>query len=516
MQLKELIENLEIRLAQGPGTPEVHAIVYDSRKAAPGTLFCALPGANDKSLDGHDFCEDAYRRGCRLFLCRFVPDFLRDKADVSLVLAADTRAALAEISARFFDYPAKRVKLIALTGTKGKTTISYMLRSIFEDAGKKVGLIGSNGVMYPRDGQAPFYKKLLNTTPESYLLHGFLKDMADAGVEYVFLEATSQGFMMHRTDGIVFDAALYTNIAPDHISKTEHESFEHYFACKKQIFRQTKLCFVNRDTELFDRIVEGVPEEILRTYGFADENAGTAENSAHPADYSAKNVRLTRRGSHMSVEFDCCAPAWEAPLCVDIPGRFNAENALGAVCLADHFGIHRDAIASGLARTVVAGRMEYVDVPAPYTVLIDFAHNRLSMEAMFHTAHAYHPNRILCVFGLEGDRAHIRRFDSGEVLGREADYTILSDASPRTDDPDQILSDIAAGMERGGGSGKYEILRSRYQSIPKILDMAQEGDVVLLVGKGNVLYEEVHGVNTPIDERAIVADYFRTNLRASL
>jgi UDP-N-acetylmuramoyl-L-alanyl-D-glutamate--2,6-diaminopimelate ligase len=409
-----------------------------------------------------------------------------------------------------------------------------MLRSIFEDAGKKVGLIGSNGVMYPQDGQEAFYKKLLNTTPESYVLQGFLRDMADAGVEYVFLEATSQGFMMHRTDGIVFDAALFTNISPDHISKTEHKDFDEYFACKKQIFAQTKICYVNRSMELFDRVVDGVPPELIRTYGFAgsgsrvgarddkggawddkggarDDSGGAVIAAAEPQstlDYSASNVRLAQHGTHMDVEFDCTAPTWELPICVSIPGRFNAENALGAVCIADYFGIAKEAIRSGLARTVVAGRMEYVDVPAPYTVLIDFAHNRLSMEGMMETAKSYGPKRILCVFGLEGDRAHIRRFDSGEILGRDADYTILSDASPRTDDPDQILADIGAGIERAGGKDRYEILRSRYESIPKILDMAREGDIVLLVGKGNVLYEEVHGVNTPIDERQIVYDYF--------
>jgi UDP-N-acetylmuramoyl-L-alanyl-D-glutamate--2,6-diaminopimelate ligase len=379
-----------------------------------------------------------------------------------------------------------------------------MLRSIFEDAGKKVGLIGSNGVMYPQDGQAPFYKKLLNTTPESYVLQGFLRDMANAGVEYVFLEATSQGFMMHRTDGIVFDAALFTNISPDQISKTEHKDIDVYFACKKQIFAQTKICYVNRSMELFDRVVDGVPTELIRTYGFAGER----DDAGQALDYSASNVRLAQHGTHMDVEFDCTAPSWELPICVSIPGRFNAENALGAVCIADHFGIAKEAIQSGLARTVVAGRMEYVDVPAPYTVLIDFAHNRLSMEGMMETAKSYSPRRILCVFGLEGDRAHIRRFDSGEILGRDADYTILSDASPRTDDPDQILADIGTGIERAGGKDRYEILRSRYESIPKILDMAREGDIVLLVGKGNVLYEEVHGVNTPIDERQIVYDYF--------
>ena len=495
MLLSELIKGQEIRLARGDGDAQVDKIVYDSRTAGSGMLFCALPGANDKSLDGHDFCEDAYNKGCRLFLCLYEPESLSEKPDITLCISDDVRHSLALLSQRFFGYPAQRLIFVALTGTKGKTTISYMLRSIFEEAEKNVGLIGSNGVMYPG-----FYKKLLNTTPESYVLHGFLKDMADAGVEYVFLEATSQGFMMHRTDGIVFDAALYTNISPDHISKTEHKDFDEYFNCKKQIFAQTKICYVNKSAELFDRIVAEVPGHLIRTYGF--------EKDGVDLDYSAGNVRLANHGTHMDVEFDCKTPNWELPVCVNIPGLFNAENALGAACIADHFGIPKEAIRDGLAKTVVDGRMEYVDVPAPYTVLIDFAHNRLSMEGMMETARSYDPSRILCVFGLEGDRSHIRRFDSGEILGRYADYTILSDASPRTDDPDQILADIATGIERAGGKDKYEIIRSRYESIPKILDMAKEGDIVLLVGKGNVLYEEVHGVNTPIDERQIVREYF--------
>ncbi|MCL1897189.1 MAG: Mur ligase family protein, partial [Clostridiales bacterium] len=387
-------------------------------------------------------------------------------------------------------------------------------------------------------------------TPESWLLHGFLKDMADAGVEYCFLEATSQGFMMHRTDGIVFDAALYTNISPDHISKTEHESFEHYFACKKRIFNQCRICYVNRDAGLFDDIVAGVPAGLIRTYGFSHADGGSAPGPAAqdggsapgpaaqdggsapgPAaqdgsapgsaaqdggapGYTAQNVRLTRNNGRMSVEFLCAAPTWQREMRIDIPGLFNAENALGAICIADHFGIDKDHIAAGLAEASCEGRMEHVDVPAPYTVLIDFAHNRLSMEAMMDTAKSYNPKRILCVFGLEGDRAHLRRFDSGEVLGRCADYTILSDASPRTDDPDRILADIATGIERGGGAGKYEIIRDRHASIPKILDMAEEGDLVLLVGKGNVLYEEVFGELTPIDEREIVKSYFEVGSAA--
>ena len=513
MKIGELIEGLPVELLCGDANADVSEIVFDSRKAGPGALFAALPGANDKSLDGHDFLEDAYGRGCRIFLVRFVPESFASKKDITVLKTDDTRRSLALLSRRFFDYPEKRLKFIALTGTKGKTTISYMLRSIFEKAGKKVALIGSNGVMYPG-----FYKKLLNTTPESHVLHGFLKDMADAGVEYCFLEATSQGFMMHRTDGIVFDAALYTNISPDHISKTEHESFEQYFECKKRIFDQCKVCYVNRDAELFDSIVAGVPEGLIRTYGFSeDESASrnpaerrdeTAPAACTPLVYQATDVRLTRNNNRMSVEFLCAAPSWKREMRIDIPGRFNAENALGAICIAGHFGIDPDHIAAGLAGASCEGRMEHVDVPAPYTVLIDFAHNRLSMEAMMETVKSYSPNRILCVFGLEGDRAHLRRFDSGEILGRDSDYTILSDASPRTDNPEKILSDIAEGIERGGGAGNYEIIRDRHVSIPKILDMAKPGDIVLLVGKGNVLYEEVFGKLTPIDERDIVKEYF--------
>ena len=499
MELGRLIEGLPVELVRGDAGADITEIVFDSRKAGAGTLFAALPGANDKSLDGRDYLPDAYGRGCRAFLVSSMPENFSFRDEIAILLAENTRRALALLSRRFFGYPDKRLKFVALTGTKGKTTISYMLRSIFEKAGKKTALIGSNGVMYPG-----FFKKLLNTTPESFVLHGFLKDMADAGIEYCFLEATSQGFMMHRTDGIVFDAALYTNISPDHISKTEHDSFEHYFACKKRVFGQCETCYVNRDAELFADIVADVPEGLVRTYGFSQGH----ESGDPQATHTAENLRLARNGNRMSVEFLCVAPSWQREMRIDIPGRFNAENALGAICIADHFGIDPEYIAAGLAEASCAGRMEHVDVPAPYTVLIDFAHNRLSMEAMMDTAKSYDPKRILCVFGLEGDRAHLRRFDSGEILGRDADYTILSDASPRTDDPDRILADIAEGIERGGGAGKYEIVRDRHVSIPKILDMAEEGDLVLLVGKGNVLYEEVRGELTPIDEREIVKGYF--------
>ena len=505
MKINELIEDLPIELRAGDGSEDISEIVSDSRKAGASSLFAALPGATNKAIDGHNFLQNAYDLGCRVFLVSEIPEGFEMKKDVVILATQDTRHAMALLSRKFFGYPEKRLTLIALTGTKGKTTISYMLRNIFEKAGKKVGIIGSNGIMYPG-----FSKLLPNTTPEPYVIHSYLKDMADAGVEYCFLEATSQGFMMHRTDGIVFDLALFTNISHDHISETEHPSFEHYFECKRRIFEQVDFCFVNRDAELFEEIVEGIPSEVIHTYGLSPESGGCeSSDDANPLEYAAENIGLSRDGTQLKVNFTCTAPSWRQAISVGAPGKHNVENALGAICIADKLGIPKENIADGLNELSVEGRMEYIDVPAPFTVIIDYAHNKLSMEAMMETAKAYNPKRILCVFGLDSGRAHLRRAACGEILGRDSDYTILSDTSPKKEDPFQIMADIATGIDSTGGAGKYEMIRDRNVSIPKILDMAEEGDIVFLVGQGNRTYQDIEGEIVHLDEREIVENYFK-------
>jgi UDP-N-acetylmuramoyl-L-alanyl-D-glutamate--2,6-diaminopimelate ligase len=489
-KINELLSDSDFEILSGSGDAEISDIAHDSREAGDGKLFVCRPSTG--GADGHDFAGDAYARGSRVFLCEYFPPTLEGKTDITVLRVANVRKALALLAARFYGFPARRLTLVAITGTKGKTTISFLLKSIFEAAGKKVGLIGSGGVFY-----GDVWVKLPNTTPESTVINRFLKDMADDGVEFCFMETTSQGFLLERTYGLKFDLALFTNISPDHISKTEHENFEHYFKCKKRVFEQTDFCFVNMDAELFDEIIKDAPAKI-GTYGFAEN-----------ADYRAVNVEPEMHENRLSVSFDCVMPkGHELRIHLGIPGLFNASNALAAICVADYFGIASDSIAGGLARAAVKGRMEPVDVPAPYTVIIDFAHNKLSMENLMEAAKFYNPSRILCVFGLEGNRAHIRRFDSGEILGRNVDYTILANASPRTDDGNQILADIATGIERAGGAGKYEIIPDRADAIRKILSMAAEGDLVLLVGKGDVPYEEVNGVNIPFDERAVVKEFF--------
>ncbi|MDR1464331.1 MAG: UDP-N-acetylmuramoyl-L-alanyl-D-glutamate--2,6-diaminopimelate ligase [Oscillospiraceae bacterium] len=492
MTFGELLQGVEHRLILGNLNAAVRDVAYDSRKAGPAMLFVCLPGS---VADGHNFVRSAYERGTRLFLCQREPEDLAALDGVTLVLTENTRRALALISARHFDYPARRLKFVGITGTKGKTSTSFMLKSIFECAGHPAGLIGSNGVYY-----SDVYFKLPNTTPESYELHRILKDMADAGIEYCFLEATSQGFYLHRTEGIHFDLALYTNISPDHISKTEHPTFEHYFNCKKMIFSQADFCFVNRDAELFDEIVRDVPCAV-QTYGFDAR-----------ADYRAKDIRCEMNGNKMTVSFLCQTPRWERSLRIPIPGEFSASNALAAVCISDYFGIAQEPIAEGLLSAVIKGRMELVEVPAPFTVMIDFAHNKLSVRSLMDTIKKYNPRRTICVFGLEGNRAHIRRFDSGEILGKTADLTILANASPRTDDPNQILADIATGIERSGGN--YTIIPDRREAIRFALNQARDGDLILLVGKGNVPYEEVNGVNIPFSERAVVDEFFAERRKA--
>ncbi|HCC35446.1 MAG TPA: UDP-N-acetylmuramoyl-L-alanyl-D-glutamate--2,6-diaminopimelate ligase [Ruminococcaceae bacterium] len=487
MILGELFKNLSYTVVMGSLEQTVNNIAYDSRSAASGMVFVCLPGA---VTDGHLYAAGAYKNGARMFVCEYFPKSLSEYSDITVVTVTDTRYALAQMSVRFFDSPAKRLKVIGITGTKGKTSISFMLKSIFETAGKKAGIIGSTGVYY---GDTVF--KLPNTTPESYELQKIFYDMAEAGMEYAVLEATSQGFFMHRTDGVVFDVALFTNFSPDHVSNIEHPDVEHYLKSKKKIFNQCDFCFINGDADDFEQITDGISCE-WGTFGFTPKS-----------DYYADDVTLSLNGKAMSVEFICHTPQWSHPARVNIPGAFSASNAMAAVCAADRLGIDRQAIIKGLAGAVVKGRMELVEVPAPYTVMIDFAHNALSVRSLMETAKQYNPQRIICIFGLEGNRAKIRRYDSGEIIGRFADLTILANASPRTENPADIISDIIVGLERSGG--EYLVIPDRSEAIRYALDHARSGDLILLVGKGNVLYEEVNGQNIYFNEREVVADYFR-------
>ncbi|MDR2929788.1 MAG: UDP-N-acetylmuramoyl-L-alanyl-D-glutamate--2,6-diaminopimelate ligase [Propionibacteriaceae bacterium] len=492
----DLLCGLAYEVVRGDADAPVADVAYDSRKAQPGGMFVAMPSARGPRHDGAIHLVDARARGARVFIvdqsCD-LPESLDHPATV--IRVPDTRSALAHIAAQWFGHPADDLTVVAITGTKGKTTASYLIRSILQAAGRRVGLIGSSGVLYDDT-----HVKLPNTTPESFDLHRIMAEMVAAGIEILVLEATSQGFALRRTEGIRFDIGVYTNISPDHISATEHASFAEYFAAKRQIFAQSNVCLVNRDASLYDQIVADAACDIA-TFGVHDT-----------AGIRGSGVVALGGDAHLGTAFTCHWPQElgleDAVMTVALPGEFNVSNALAAIGVTTRLGVDSASIIRGLATAHVPGRTEIVPTPTPYTVMIDFAHNALSIAALARAARQTHPRRLLAVFGLEGNRSRARRFDCGAVLGREFDHVILADASPRTDDPNQIIADIAHGIEDGGGAGKYEVIRDRRQAITTVLDQARPGDLILLIGKGDVPYEEIQGVNHPFDEREVVRQYF--------
>jgi len=464
--LSYLLNDLTWELLLGDPSLAVSDIAYDDRTGAPGEVFVALPG--------DDLIRTAYDKGVRCFVVEKWPDGMPD--DVTVAHVEDTRHALALMSRAFFRFPAEKLTTVAIAGSTGKTSISYMLKSICQASERSVGLIGSHGVHF-----GSTHVKTPTSIPESYELHRIMADMVAAGVEILILETTSQGFAMRRMDGIHFDIDIYTGVS----SQTDE-----YFTYKEQLFSQTDLFLINRDAELYNEIVEGAPGRIL-TYGYS------------PSDYHGSDINASTDGPETTTHFVCRSGGFTSPFTLSVPGKHNVSNALAAIGAADLLSIPVPAMREGLAAAKIPDSIERIAAEAPFAILIDFAHNKLSMEALFDAVHSLHPDRILTVFGLEGGHARVRRFECGEVLAHESDHTILTDAGPHFDDPDDIISDIEAGIKRAGGEGTYEIIRDRKDAIFAILDKAEPGDIVLLVGKGNLTYQA-----TEDDERAIVQAYF--------
>ncbi len=480
MQLSELLKEIPHRM-DGAGDPEITDVVYDSRKAAPGCLFVCLRGA---SSDGHRFAPQAVAAGAAAVLAEEPLDL-----PVPVVLVEDSRRALAFASAAYFGYPARQLKVVGITGTKGKTTTSYMIRAILEAAGIQTGLIGTigaviGGVVIPTE----------NTTPESYEVQKFLRRMVDEGCRCAVLEASSIGLKDHRVSGFVFDIGLFTNFSPDHIGGNEHASLEEYLHCKQMLFRQCRLGVVNLDDPACGKMLEGHTCEV-ETYGFSEQ-----------AQLRAADERLVSRPGYLGVSFQLQG-ALEFPVTVDIPGRFSVYNALAAVAVCRHFGVSAEAVQAGLRAVKVKGRVEPVPVPGDYTLLIDYAHNAVSMENILGTLREYEPKRLVCLFGAGGNRAKSRRYEMGEVCGRMADLSVITADNSRFEDVNDIIRDILTGMEKTGG--KYTVIPDRKEAMRYCIEHAEPGDVVVFAGKGHEDYQEIKGVKYHFDEREVIAEILK-------
>lgn len=479
MLLRDLIADVPYVLeTRGNLDVNIDQLLIDSRKEAKNGLFFCITGAR---FDAHKFAAQAVGNGCvALIVSQYVQSL-----DVPQVLCNHVRAAMSRIAAAFYGFPAKQMKLLGVSGTKGKTTTSYMLKSILEAAGMKMGLIGTTGNMI---GTKIMHSDL--TTPDSIDLQQTFRMMADAGVQAVSMEVSAHAIAMDRLDGMTFEAACYTNLSQDHLDY--FGTMEKYFETKKSFFVGGMVGNValNADEETTQEIIKDLKVPYL-TYGISAN-----------ADVFARDIEITENG----VSFSILLRGLESMnVSMRMTGMFNVYNALAAASVAMIMGIDKSYIKQGLeAIKSVPGRVEMLDTATPYKVILDYSHSPDALENILTTVRTFTKNRLIVLFGCGGDRDHGKRPIMGEISGKLADYSILTSDNPRTEDPDAILEAIEEGMKLT--SGKYTIIENRRAAIRYALEMGCEGDVIILAGKGHETYQDIMGVKRPFDEKQVVTE----------
>ena len=480
MKLIKLLERLEYTCLQGEIDKEISGIVNDSRKVTEGSLFFCIKGAVS---DGHTYALDVAQKGAAAII---VQEPVEVPESVTVIQVTDSRYAMALVAAAWYDYPAEKLHVIGITGTKGKTTTTYMIRSILEAAGHKVGLIGTIEAIIG-DKVIP----ACNTTPESTTIQEYFAEMVKVGCDSVVMEVSSQGLMLHRTAGILFEIGIFTNLEPDHIGPAEHASFEEYLECKSRLFKQCKLGILNADDKHLEEILKGHTCQV-ETYGFSEK-----------ADFRATDTRLVSAPGYLGIDYQVSGKR-NFKVEIDIPGKFSVYNSLAAIAVCDHYGVTDENIISALGQAKVKGRIEMIKVSDDFTLMIDYAHNAMALESLLTTLKEYHPKRLVCLFGCGGNRSRSRRYEMGEVSGKLADFTIITSDNPRYEEPEAILADIESAISRTDGA--YIKITDRKEAIAYAIHHGQPGDVIVLAGKGHEDYQEICGVKHPMDERVLIQE----------
>lgn len=487
MMLKELLAGVEYTVLQGSDEVEITAMCSDSRKAAAGTAFFCIVGY---TRDSHDFAADVAAKGAAaLVVSHAIP--LETVPGVTVVQVADGKYAQALASCNWFGRPTEKLTMIGVTGTKGKTTTAHMIKAILEHAGKKVGIMGTVGVAYPG-----FACELNQTTPESYEMQQYFADMVRAGVTHVVMEVSSQGIMNQRVAGIQYEIGVFTNLYPDHIGGVgEHKTFEEYRQWKGELFRRCRVGVVNADDPNTEALLEGSTCELVR-YGME-----TAD-----ADYRADGLELLRSKEILGIRFHVSGRE-TMDVRVNMPGAFSVYNSLAAIAVGHLLNVPTEAIHAGLTSTIVKGRVEVVPVSSEFTILIDFAHNEESTHSLLSTLSAYHPQRMVVLFGCGGNRSRLRRYGMGEVASKMADLLILTEDNNRDEDVMDIIADIHEGIAKGNPDVPYVEIPDRLDAIHYAMDHAQPGDLICVIGKGHETYRLRKGIKTPFHEREIIEAY---------
>ena len=480
MKLSQLLERMEYTCVQGSADIPVSHLLYDSRNACPDGVFVCISGA---VMDGHTFISDVVMKGVTAVI---VEKEVKAPAHVTVIRVENTRVALAYMSAAYFGYPEEQLKTIGITGTKGKTTTTYMVRSILENSGFKTGLIGTIETIIGKK-----VIKANNTTPESYLVQQYFRDMVNAGCECVVMEVSSQGLMLHRVDGFTFDYGIFTNLGPDHIGPNEHKDLDDYIHCKSLLFQKCRHGIVNIDDSYVERIIEGHTCD-LETFGMSEK-----------ADFCASDMKLLQKPGLLGVTYHLSG-RMDMDVEIDIPGRFSVYNSLTAIAICHHFNVPNENILKALTDVHVKGRLETIPISPKFTLMIDYAHNAMALESLLISLKEYQPKRLVTLFGCGGNRDPHRRYEMGEVSSTLSDLTVVTSDNPRFEEPMDIINDILIGVRKG--PGKYVTIPDRKEAIKYCIENAEEGDIIILAGKGHEDYQEIKGIKYPMDERDLIAD----------
>ncbi len=462
---------------------EIDFITNNSYEARQGSIFVCIRGF---AADGHIYALSAYEKGCRVFVCEYAPESL--PSDAMLIIVKNTRAALAYLSCELYGHPSRELIVIGITGTKGKTTTALMIKQMLDRADIPAGYIGSNGVIFGN-------RKLetANTTPESYKLQGYMRDMADSGIKAAVLEVSSQALKQSRVLGISFDITMFTNLYCDHIGPGEHDDWNDYFNAKKKLFDDFDAPTVIANAD--DPYTESILADCRARKIYYSVNKST--------DYSAKDISLCRTRDMLGISFDCHCGGRAFPCSLAIPGEFNIHNALATFAAASSVGADPNFISQNFPTLKIDGRFETISAPNGACFVIDYAHNGISLESALSALREYEPSRLICLFGSVGGRTQIRRAQMGAVAAKYADLSILTSDNPNNENPQRIIDDIA---EQFDDCSSYISIPDRREAIKYAVNIAKTGDIVLLAGKGHEKYQLVGGKKQYFCEREIIED----------
>lgn len=482
MELKKILNGIEGLKAKGNLDIDVKKIECNSKKIEKGDMFVAIKGYEN---DGHEFIDEAIDNGAKVIAieegCKFSKEKLTE--DITVVMSKNTRELLAISACNFYKNPSTKFKLIGITGTKGKTTTSYMLKAILEKHGQKVGMIGTIA-NYIGDEKI---SESSRTTPESIELQKMLAQMAENKVDTVIMEVSSQSLKLNRVDGCDFDIGVFTNFSKDHISEKEHTDMEDYYNSKLKLFTMCHTAFINSDDFYVAKLKNMELGCEIKTFGI--------DNSA---DLIAKDLTVTNVTSDFKVKIG----TRNERIKVSIPGRYSVYNSLAAISIALKFGVDAEEIKEALASISVPGRSEIVPNNKNLTIMIDYAHTPESLENILNTVKSYTRGRVISVFGCGGDRDKTKRAIMGEISGKIADFTIITSDNPRTEKPEDIIKQIESGIRKTGS--KYISIVDRVEAIKHAINMATKADIIVLSGKGHETYQEINGVKNHLDEREII------------